>query len=146
LVTAKQEDSDLRVLARAKSNIAMDDGGCSYSIEECSISDGITTTRVLWGDKIEGSARDILAEVERADNEVTSERADAEQFLISLLASGPASVKQVKADSAGAGHAWRTIERAKKSLGVEAVKVGLKEGWVWRLGSEDRHNAPEDRH
>ena len=29
LVAAKQEDSDLRVLARAKSNIAVDDGGCS---------------------------------------------------------------------------------------------------------------------
>jgi putative DNA primase/helicase len=143
LVAAKQEDSDLRVLARAKSNIAMDDGGCSYSIEECAISDGIATTRVIWGGKIEGSARDILAEVERVDNEKTSEREDAEQFLISLLADGPVSVKQVKADASGAGHAWRTVERAKKFLGVEAEKVGLKEGWVWRLGCEDRQDAPK---
>lgn len=143
LVAAKQEDSDLRVLARAKSNIAVDDGGCSYSIDECSIDGGITTTRVLWGDKIEGCARDILADVERVDNEETNEKEDAEQFLISLLADGQVSVKQVKADAAGAGHAWRTVERAKKSIGVEAVKAGLKEGWVWRLGSEDRQLTPK---
>lgn len=141
LVAAKQEDSDLRVLARAKSNIAVDDGGCSYSIEECTLDGGITTTRVLWGDRIEGSARDILAEVERVDSEETSEREDAETFLVSLLASGPVPVRQVKADAAGAGHAWRTIERAKKSLGAEAVKVGLKDGWVWQLGAEDRQKS-----
>lgn len=138
LVAAKQEDSDLRVLARAKSNIACDDGGCSYSIEECSVGDSITTTRVLWGDKIEGSAREILADVERVENEEVSEKQDAEHFLFILLGGGPVPVKQIKADAAGAGHAWRTVERAKKSLGVEAVKVGLKDGWVWRLGAEDR--------
>lgn len=141
LVAAKQEDSEQRVLARAKSNIADDSGGCSYTVEECTVGDGITTTRVLWGDKIEGSAREILSEVERVENEEASEKEDAEHFLISLLANGPVSVKQVKADAAGAGHAWRTVERAKKSLGVEAAKVGLKEGWVWRLGAEDRQET-----
>lgn len=138
LVAAKQEDSEQRVLARAKSNIADDSGGCSYTVEECTVGDGITTTRVLWGEKIDGSAREILADVERIESEESCEKEDAEQFLISLLANGQVPVKQVKADAAGAGHAWRTVERAKKSLGVEAVKVGLKEGWVWRLGSEDR--------
>lgn len=143
LVAAKQEDSEQRVLARAKSNIADDSGGCSYSVEECTVADGITTTRVLWGDKIEGSAREILSVVERVEHEEANEKEDAEQFLISLLAHGPVSVKQIKADAAGAGHSWRTIERAKKSLGVEAVKVGLKEGWVWRLGAEDRQELPK---
>lgn len=143
LVAAKQEDSEQRVLARAKSNIADDSGGCSYTVEECTIGDGIITTRVLWGDRIEGSAREILSEVERVESEEASEKEDAEQFLVSLLANGQVPVRQVKADAAGAGHAWRTVERAKKSLGVEAVKVGLKEGWVWRLGSEDRQESPK---
>jgi hypothetical protein len=138
LVAAKQEDSDTRVLARAKSNIGTDQGGCSYTIETCTVGDGIETTRVLWGEVIEGSAREILAEIEGSEAEETSEKEDAEQFLISLLAHGQVPVRQIKADAAGAGHAWRTVERAKKSLGVEAVKVGLKEGWVWRLGAEDR--------
>lgn len=138
LVAAKQDDSALRVLARAKSNIAVDDGGCSYSIEERTLDGGIATTCVAWGDKIEGSARDILAEVERVESDATSEREEAENFLVCLLSDGPVPVKQIKADAAGAGYAWRTIERAKKSLGAEAVKAGLKDGWVWRLGTEDR--------
>lgn len=143
LVAAKQEDSDVRVLARAKSNIGTDQGGCSYTIETCTVGDGIETTRVLWGEIIEGSAREILADIEGGEDEGTSEKEDAEQFLVSLLAHGQVPVKQIKADAAGAGHAWRTVERAKKSLGVEAVKVGLKEGWVWRLGAEDRQAIPK---
>lgn len=141
LVAAKQEDSDVRVLARAKSNIADDQGGVGYVIEPCTVGDGIETTRVLWGDRIEGSAREILAEVESAGDEQRSEHEDAEHFLLDLLAGGPVPVKQVKADANGAGYAWRTIERAKKSLGVDAVKVGMKEGWVWQLGVEDRQES-----
>lgn len=142
LVAAKQDDTETRVLARAKSNISDDQGGVGYVVEPCTVGEGIETTRALWGDRIEGSARDILAEVERLEDEEHSEKEDAEQFLVSLLADGPVPVKQIKADAAGAGHAWRTVERAKKSLGIEAVKVGVKEGWVWRLGAQDRQEKP----
>lgn len=62
-----------------------------------------------------------------------AQRLDAEQFLRDLLADGPISTKQVKADATGAGYAWRTIERAKRDLGIEAVKAGMKEGWQWFL-------------
>lgn len=141
LVAAKEEESDLRVLARAKSNIATDSGGCSYVIEQCTVGAGIPATRVLWGDKIEGSAREILGQIETQPSEEANEREEAEQFLINLLANGPVPTRQVKADANGAGFAWRTVERAKKTLGVEAVKIGMKEGWVWRLGTEDRQES-----
>lgn len=142
LVAAKQEDSDVRVLARAKSNISNDQGGVGYVVEPCTVGDGIETTRVLWGERIEGSAREILADVEGiGDDGQRSEQEDAEQFLQDLLSAGPVPVKQIKADASGAGFAWRTIERAKKSIGVDAVKVGMKEGWVWQLGVEDRQES-----
>ncbi|KAB0773153.1 AAA family ATPase [Pseudomonas aeruginosa] len=138
LVAAKQENSDVRVLARAKSNISDDQGGVGYRVEPCTVGDGLETTRVLWGDRIEGSARDILAEVERVEEGGRGEREDAEHFLLNLLADGPVPATQIKADAAGAGHAWRTVERAKKALRIEAVKAGVKEGWVWRIGAKDR--------
>lgn len=141
LVAAKQEDSDVRVLARAKSNISDDHGGVGYVIEACTVDEGIQTTKVLWGDRIDGSARDILADVESTGDDERSEQDDAERFLQDLLASGPVSTKQIKADASGAGYAWRTIERAKKSLGVDARKRGMKEGWVWQLGDEDRQES-----
>ena len=29
--------------------------------------------------------------------------------------------------------AWLTIERAKRDLGIEAAKAGMKDGWQWIL-------------
>lgn len=141
VVAAKQENSEDRVLARAKSNISNDQGGINYVVESCIVGDGLETTRVIWGERIEGSARDILAEVESTGDEQRSEQKDAEQFLQDLLVAGPVPVKQIQADANGAGYAWRTIERAKKSLGIDAMKVGMKEGWVWQLSAEVRHES-----
>lgn len=46
-VTAKEEDSTRRVLARAKSNIAPDDGGVSYNVELTALPSGIEATHVF---------------------------------------------------------------------------------------------------
>jgi putative DNA primase/helicase len=133
LVAAKEEDGTRRVLARAKSNIAPDDGGVSYSLDLTTIDGGIETTRVLWDGVIEGTAREILGEVEYDENEDGSEKADAERFLRDLLSDGPVPSKLVKADADGAGYSWATIRRAQKAIGVEAIKGSMKEGWSWKL-------------
>jgi len=144
LVAAKQEDSDVRVLARAKSNISDDQGGVGYLVETCTVGDGLETTRVLWGDRIEGSAREILADVESTgDGDGRSEIDEACDFLRDLLANGPVSTKQVKADADGAGHAWATVRRAQKALGVVARKQGMGGGWAWQLGIEVAHEIPK---
>lgn len=135
LVAAKQEDGARRVLARAKSNIGLDEGGVSYSVDLTTIPGGIETTRVMWEGVIQGTAREILGEVEYDENEDGSEKADAEQFLRDLLADGPVPSKQVKADADGAGYSWATIRRAQKSIGVEAIKGSMKDGWRWSLGN-----------
>ena len=41
------------------------------------------------------------------------------------------SSKQIRVDAEGAGFAWRTIQRAKKALDIDAYKGGMKEGWLW---------------
>lgn len=142
LVTAKQEDSDVRVLARAKSNISDDQGGVGYTVEPCTIGDGLETTRVLWGARIEGSARDILADVESTgDDERRTEMEEACDFLRDTLNHGPVPTKQIKADASDAGLSWATIRRAQKEVGAIAVKEGgrfgdEKQQWVWRLPVE----------
>lgn len=134
LVTAKEEGNSRRVLARAKSNIAPDGGGVAYSLDLVTIAGSIEATHAVWEGIIEGTAREILGDVEHDESGGDGgERLDAEQFLCSLLADGPVSTKQVKADAAGAGYAWRTIERAKRDLGIEAAKAGMKDGWQWML-------------
>ena len=37
------------------------------------------------------------------------------------------------ADASGAGYAWRTIERAKRDLGIQAAKAGIWDGGQWIL-------------
>lgn len=142
LVAAKQEDTETRVLARAKSNISDDQGGVGYVVEPCTVGDGIETTRVLWGERIEGSARDILADVESAgDDDQRSELEEACDFLRDTLHSGPVPTKQIKSEAADAGLSWATVRRAQKAIGAEAVKEGGRLGdgkqqWVWQLSAE----------
>ena len=135
-----------RFIARAKSNIGPDGGGFDYCLEQSELAGhpGLIASYVTWGAAIEGTARELLgaAEVNELDGDDKNERDDAVVFLESLLADGPVAVKTIKADAMGAGHAWRTIERAKKKAGVIAQKAGLKEGWFWTLNPEDRQRPP----
>ncbi|MHB9799976.1 AAA family ATPase [Pseudomonas sp. MT3] len=142
LVAAKQEDSDVRVLARAKSNISDDQGGVGYLVEPCTVGDGLETTRVLWGDRIEDSARDILADVESTgDDDQRTELEEACDFLRDALKHGPVPTKQIKAEANDAGLSWATVRRAQKAIGAVAIKEGgrlgdEKQQWVWRLNAE----------
>ncbi|GBH27936.1 AAA family ATPase [Burkholderia vietnamiensis] len=147
LVAGKDEAAERRILARAKSNIAPDDGGVSYTLEQIEVN-GIPASRVVWGDLIHGTARDILGEIEQVaeDDDGRSERDDAKDFLRSLLADGPVLVKVIQGDARGAGFAWRTVERAKRDIGAEARKSSGSGGWLWALPNQDRHDADQGRH
>lgn len=143
LVAAKEEDGDKRVLARAKSNIAGDTGGVAYGLNVTAIEGGIETTHVIWDGVIEGSAREILGDVEHDENEAGSEIDDAAAFLRDLLADGPVPTKQIKIDADGAGHSWATIRRAQREIGIEVSREGFgKKGvWTWRLSSKMLKNS-----
>ncbi|NEX63457.1 AAA family ATPase [Noviherbaspirillum galbum] len=137
LVAAKKEDDERRVLARAKCNIARDDGGVSYAIEPTTIDGGIETTVATWTGTVEGSAREILGDVEFDDSEEGGEREDAARFLRDLLSDGPLPSKQIEAEARGAGYSMATIRRAKVEAKIEAFRdggPGSKGHWKWRLG------------
>ena len=103
----------------------------------------IETSRVVW----ESSAVTVTAEEAmkpQVHDEERSDLDDAKDFLRGLLIDGPVLSKQIERDAKGAGHAWRTIQRAQKSLGIVAVKKGMKEGWVWQFGSEECQESPKN--
>ena len=125
LVAAKQQDSDARVLARAKSNIGTDDGGVSYTIEPCTIDGGIETTHVLWGDLIKGSARDILGDVESVDEERLDDSDDPAEALRRILCSGPLTGKDAKGLMTGNGYTQKQIRNARERLFVVTTRSGF---------------------
>jgi len=152
LAAAKVQDDESehagrRILARTKSNIGPDDGAIYYDIEQVEVTGypGVWASRVVWGERIEGAAREILAaaDAKTADDGEGGSLADAKRFLADLLADGPVPAKGVRADADGAGHTWPTIRRAQKALGIEASKTGMKGGWVWALPRRCSEN-PED--
>jgi putative DNA primase/helicase len=144
LVAAKEVSSEedappRRFVARAKSNIGPDGGGFDYQLLQTELEshEGVVAAYVEWQGPIQGSARELLGavEVEEATGDDGNERNDAKLFLTSLLSDGPVPVTRIKVDATGAGYSWRTIERAKRDAGIEARKLGLKDGWVWALPS-----------
>lgn len=150
LVAAKhQEEGEdgrtARLFCRAKSNIGPDDGGFEYDLQQAELkaNPGIFASFVLWGEAVEGAARELLATADATgDDGEGGTMADAKRFLSDLLADGPMPTKAIKADAEGAGYSWATIRRAQKALGIEASKEGghfgpAKQQWTWRLPAED---------
>jgi len=135
LITAKEEGSSRRVLARAKSNIAPDDGGVAYSIDLVTIGGGIAATYAVWDGVIEGTAREILGNVEIDEESDGGARDDLEQMLIDIItdAGGSMTTKALMAEVRDSGHSWDTAKRLKKSMGIESRKLSMGGPWMWFL-------------
>jgi putative DNA primase/helicase len=150
LATVRPADQDApRRLVRAKSNIGPDTGGFEYTLFSAPVPGfGFNSQTVEWGQMLEGTARELMAVEQPGDD---GEAEDAEEFLADTLRAGPTPTREIKEAARAHGLAWRTIERAKRDLGIQAVKLGMKEGWAWEMpalqrASEDRHEGAEDRH
>jgi hypothetical protein len=133
LMAMKHHDGG-RLLIRAKCNLGPDGGGWNYEVPVVRIAGGIETTAAQFGDFIEGEARSLMREAdgvgEREPDRATQQQAAAE-WLRQLLANGPRSQKDVQTAAKLGGHAWRTVERAKRAAGAVSRKTPT--GWLWEL-------------
>lgn len=152
LATGKIVEGDTvrRIFCRAKSNIGIDSGGFEYDLQQMEISGhkGLCSSYVAWGQAVEGSARELLAE---PDNRETGEQDssaldDAKTFLLELLADGELAQKQIQLDAKGASHSWRTVERAKKELNIVSSKSKLDKCWYWKLAVNSAKDDEERQH
>ena len=114
-------------------------------MQQKEVKTDISSSYALWGNSIEGSARDLLAE---PDNRETGENGnsaldDAKDFLLDLLADGELAQKQIEADAKGASHSWRTVQRAKKELNIRSSKSKLDNRWYWKLESNIANDNQE---
>jgi hypothetical protein len=133
LATVKPADTDEpRRLVRAKSNIGPDSGGFGYTLFGALVpGHEFTAQRIDWGAPLEGSARELMA-IE--DHDTGGEAIeDAEAFLLDTLRNGPVATRDIQQAARAHGHAWRTVNSAKKQLGIKASKGGFEAGWSWEL-------------
>jgi putative DNA primase/helicase len=145
LVAAKkrepQEGEATRMLARAKSNIGQDDGGFSYDLHQAELQEhrGVIASYVVWGDEMAGSAREMLATAEMADDEGGA-LSDTSEWLKEILTEegGQLDKQNVMLLAKGAGFSERTIQRARGRLGIVATMTGFGKSKrsIWKLPIE----------
>jgi putative DNA primase/helicase len=145
MATVRPADQEApRRLVRAKSNIGPDTGGFAYTLFSAPVPGcNFSNQRVDWGEALEGTARELMA-VEQPDDSGDALE-DAEAFLLDILEGSPAATKEIKTAAAAHGHRWRTVERAKGTLGITATKEGFAGGWAWKLPETKTANFNEDR-
>lgn len=141
---APDDPEEPRRLVRSKSNIGPDGGGFEYALQRVTDADGVTGQTVEWRGALEGGARDLIAEVEgsaaREDEGPGPSVSKAMDLLQSTLADGPCRASDVLSSAETWGLSKRTVDRARRQLGVIATREGGAAGagwWVWSLPGDE---------
>lgn len=128
LVIARDpDDPERRVLASNKCNLAAQPDSLIFHLEHA-----LDSSRIVWGGASSHTARDLLAE---PVGEERSALEDAKDYLEATLANGPVRAGEVKRGAREGDISERTLNRAKKALGVECYQEAGRPhpGWLWKL-------------
>lgn len=120
LVGRPDDHSNLRVVAHLKSNLAVCGESIGFELDEEQGFQWVELDEVY-------TASDLMNNRSVADNK----QGYAERRLHALLLDGPVSANDAWADLTEQGSSKRTIERAKRALGIESFQKDGK--WFWRL-------------
>jgi len=142
-----------RIFVRAKSNIGPDGGGFGYALEQSELTGfpGIVASRVLWGQALDGTARDLLATAEAAeDRQERSATDEAVDWLRELLQPGPMKASEAQKNARQAGISDKALRTARERLGIRPRKCAFSGGWEWALpivqNAQDAEDAQDLRH
>jgi putative DNA primase/helicase len=127
------ESEPRRVLVRAKSNIGPDDGGFAYTLDRVEVAPDVEGQRVIWGGRLQGTAREVLADAEAEPDADDEGARDCAGWLRELLHDGPVSAREVKRCADEAGYAWRSVQRAMRPAGVDSRRTGFGKPAEWFL-------------
>lgn len=140
LVSKHPDDDERRVLAPVKNNLARMPPALTFALA----SDAPEQPgRIVWEGESDISADALLAsQVAESDRSTLDE---ACEFLVDRLANGRVKAGDVHSSAREAGISPRTLERAKKRLGVRSRKeggVGDDGHWAWELpGAAEQPSA-----
>ena len=133
LVAESPNNPNVGILASAKTNLGSkeDARSLSFEIESHEAATG-SVARVNWLGPSLLSADDLLGE-DKGNRGPALERAT--DWLKAALASDPMSATELSRLADQAGHAVRTLDRAKKAAGVVSKK-GADGTWTWQIGDK----------
>ena len=131
-----------RAFGRIKTNIAREDDAFPYSVEELWISERIRTTRISFGNRVDGSSHVILGRIEGTpESDSEGKVSQVKQYLLQHLAYGAVPAKEITAAAIEQLNVCRnTVTTAKRDLNIESLKDGMG-GWKWSLPLSNQVNA-----
>jgi putative DNA primase/helicase len=131
-VTSEPE-TDRRLLLPVKNNIGPKARGQGYFIRTKYVTNNIEAPCILWDDApVDVNADQAIAAASSAIKDGGALN-DAKEFLRDLLANGPVDAKEGEEAGRANGISVRTLDRARKDLGVKSDKTGYQGRWQWTL-------------
>ncbi|MEM1167390.1 MAG: AAA family ATPase [Planctomycetota bacterium] len=133
LVTDPQDEKRRRrLLLTGKNNLAERLPGFAFEIGPGDVED---RPCVCWHEgEVNLTADDAVNMDAEGDSDRRTQHDEAVSWLRKALVDGPKLGKALKEDAReGEGISWRTLERAKKTLSVEAFRPENPGPWYWRL-------------
>jgi hypothetical protein len=142
MVERDPDDPTWRVLAATKASLGPEPVSLRFQIVPSNNS-----TRIKWGGQSRYSAETLLAD--GGGEEGRDKRHAANEFLRSELEDGPMRVTEIYSKGKKHGFSERTLDRAKKDLGVISYQVRLGRGerwWEWRLPKGAKQDSQDATH
>jgi hypothetical protein len=135
IVRPDEHDRDRRLLLPLKNNLARDQEGFAFAIEDCFLEGGIQTSQIVWEPECIA-----VPDAFGGQTKVKSALEKAKDFLLQLLPEKPYGATEVYRLAEQAGHSQATMRRAAEALNIVKTKEGMEAGWAWSLPG----NPPED--
>jgi len=121
------ERGSFRVLAHAKSNLGELAPSRRFEIVGTSM-DAIETACIVERGPSKYGARQLLVQPRPVR---ARKRQQAAEWLLEQVAHGPRRVADLERLAWEQDFSWETVARAREELGIETMKLGLADGWVW---------------
>jgi putative DNA primase/helicase len=149
-IVEDRDDPARRLLLHAKNNLAPEQAGLAFRLEQHIVGEGIVASAVAWeGDHVDHTADSAL----NADGEhAATAKDDAIDFLQRVLAAGPVPVREVEREAREYGllgdtapiEQCKPLRMARKALRIKVQKAGMQGGWVWSLPESSHDASPAD--
>jgi len=123
-----------RLLLPIKNNLGANADGLAYRVNTRITSSNLVSPFLVWDSaSVSITANEALAAASEAAKERGGAMREATQFLRDLIEDGPVLATEATEKAKAKGFSEKTLERARKRLGVVAEKDGFQGRWAWRL-------------
>jgi hypothetical protein len=132
VVVKDKDNPNRRLFLPAKNNIGNDKTGLAYLLVDKGGCAALSWERTPITTTVDDAIAQDEGERGRPGPD-PEEREAAADWLRAVLANGELEVRTIRKEAESCGFAWRTLERAKASIGARAHKTQFGGVWVWRL-------------